>query len=107
MSIKEKLLNVIETCEEKDLQKIWVGLPLELKNKFKSEENSVKIKDLQKLSFKAYVFDEEKNCIIEEDPDDFDLQMLNDIENNQDCKEFISQEDALEQLGINTFKGGN
>lgn len=83
MSIKEKLLKVIENCEEKDLYKIWVGIPTELK-----------------ANFKAYVFDEEKNIILEEEPDEFDFLMIEDIENNPDCNEFISQEDALKELGI-------
>lgn len=39
--------------------------------------------------------------IPEEEPDEFDLKMLADIETNPDCKEFISQDELL-----NSFKRG-
>lgn len=93
MSIREKLLKVIEACEEKDLSIIWDGIPIELK-----------------ANFKAYVFDEVKNTILKEEPDEFDLQMLEEIENDPDCHEFISQEEVYKELGINIKdlqKGGN
>ncbi len=93
MSIKERLLKVIETCEEKDLYKIWSGIPIELKG-----------------NFTAYVFDEEKNIVLEEEPDEFDLQMLKEIENDPDCHEFIPAEEVYKELGINIEdlqKGGD
>lgn len=33
-------------------------------------------------------------------PDDWDLEMLSEIENNSECKEFISCEEAMKELGI-------
>lgn len=33
--------------------------------------------------------------IPEEEPDEFDLKMLAEIEANPDCKEFVSQDDLL------------
>lgn len=38
--------------------------------------------------------------IPEEDPDEFDLKMLAEIEANPDCKDFISQEDLLKGLDV-------
>lgn len=33
-------------------------------------------------------------------PDEWDLKMLDDIANNPDCHEFISQEDLLKELDL-------
>lgn len=33
-------------------------------------------------------------------PDEWDLKMLADIEKTPDCKEFISAEDAMKELGL-------
>lgn len=33
-------------------------------------------------------------------PDAWDLEMLQDIEHNPDCHEFISQEDVLKELNL-------
>ncbi len=33
-------------------------------------------------------------------PDEIDLQMIKEIEENPDCREFISEEEALKELGI-------
>lgn len=38
--------------------------------------------------------------IKEVSPDEWDLKMLNDIENNPDCHEFISQEELLKELDL-------
>ncbi|MBO5304018.1 MAG: hypothetical protein J6A92_08235 [Lachnospiraceae bacterium] len=35
-----------------------------------------------------------------EEPDEIDLQMLKDIEENPDCHEFVSSEDAMKELGL-------
>lgn len=37
-------------------------------------------------------------------PDEWDLKMVHDAKNNPDCKEFISSEDAMKELGINITK---
>lgn len=68
----------------------------------------IKIED--KSNFKAYVFDKEKNIILEEEPDEFDFQMLKEIENDPNCKVFVSEEKALKELGIDIKdlqKGGD
>lgn len=38
--------------------------------------------------------------IEEVEPDEIDLQMLHDIENDPECKEFISSEEAMKELGL-------
>lgn len=34
------------------------------------------------------------------EPDEWDKKMLADIENNPDCKEFVSADEAMKQLGL-------
>ena len=34
------------------------------------------------------------------EPDEFDLAMLKEIEENPECHEFISQEEVLKELGL-------
>lgn len=38
--------------------------------------------------------------IEEIEPDEFDLAMLREIENDPDCHEFISAEEAMEELEL-------
>ena len=38
--------------------------------------------------------------IEEVEPDEVDLMMLKEIENNPDCHEFISQEELLKELNL-------
>lgn len=33
-------------------------------------------------------------------PDEFDLMLLEEIRNNPECHEFVSQEEALKELGL-------
>lgn len=33
-------------------------------------------------------------------PDEWDLEMLSDIKSNPDCKEFISTDEAMKELGL-------
>lgn len=40
------------------------------------------------------------DSIPEEEPDDIDLQMLNEIDNDPDCREFISLSEAEKILGV-------
>jgi len=35
-----------------------------------------------------------------EEPDEIDLQMLNEIKNNPECHEFLSAEDAMKELDL-------
>lgn len=38
--------------------------------------------------------------IEEIEPDEWDRQMLNDIRNDPDCREFLSSEETMKQLGL-------
>lgn len=38
--------------------------------------------------------------IEEVEPDEVDLAMLKEIEENSDCHEFVSQEEAMKELGL-------
>jgi hypothetical protein len=38
--------------------------------------------------------------IEEIEPDEIDLMMLDEIERNPECKEFISNEEAMNELGL-------
>lgn len=38
--------------------------------------------------------------IEEIEPDEFDLQMFHEIESNPECKEFITSEEAMKELGL-------
>lgn len=33
-------------------------------------------------------------------PDDLDIQMLQEIKNNPECHEFVSEEDSMKELGL-------
>jgi hypothetical protein len=37
-------------------------------------------------------------------PDEWDLKMIHDAKNNPDCKEFISPEGTMKELGIDITK---
>lgn len=41
------------------------------------------------------------NGIEEIEPDKTDLEMLNEIETNPECKTFVSADEALKELGLN------
>ena len=42
----------------------------------------------------------EKTNIEEIEPDEWDLKMLDEINRNPDCHEFVSQEDLLKELNL-------
>lgn len=35
------------------------------------------------------------------EPDEFDIKMLESIKNDPDCSEFISSEEAMNEIGLN------
>ena len=53
------------------------------------------IKFLKKLNMKNKNWED----IEEVEPDEIDLEMLNEID-DPDCKEFVSEEEALKMLGL-------
>lgn len=38
--------------------------------------------------------------IEEVEPDSWDLQMLKEVQTNPECSEFVSEEDAMKELGL-------
>lgn len=74
-AIKERLFGAVTVMSDEDAEKVW---------KFVLNNFSTKSwEDIEEVS-----------------PDEWDITMLNDITNNPDCHEFVSQEDALKELGL-------
>lgn len=74
-NIKERLLGAITVMTEEDAYDLWMYV--ENQHKEKSWED-----------------------IEEVEPDGFDLKMLDEMDTDPDCKEFVSEEDALKLLGL-------
>ena len=74
-NIKERILGAITVMNDYDAEIIW------------------------KLIVNRFADTSWDNIEIEE-PDEIDLQMLKEIEKNPDCHEFISSEEAMQQLGL-------
>lgn len=72
-AIKERLLGAITVMSEEEALSLWLTIS-------KSHTSW--------------------NDIEEVEPDEFDLQMLEEIENNPECQEFISQEELLKTLNM-------
>ena len=77
MSAKEKILTLLEVMPEHDAEVL-----------FRYIINSYK------LSPKTW------DDIEETEPDETDLKMLNEIENNPDCKEFVSSKELEKELNL-------
>ena len=74
-AIKERLFGAVTVMSDEDAEKVW---------KFVLNNFSTKSwEDIEEVS-----------------PDEWDITMLNDIANNPDCHDFVSQEDALKELGL-------
>lgn len=71
---KERIIGAITVMSNNDLEKLWDILKTQFSNSWDNIE--------------------------EIEPDEIDIKMLNEIENNPDCKVFVSENDALKQLGI-------
>ena len=72
-AIKERLLGAITVMSEEEALSLWLTIS-------KSHTSW--------------------NDIEEVEPDEFDLQMLEEIENNPGCQEFISKEELLKTLNM-------
>ena len=74
-TVKERILGAVSIMDESDAVSLWEYI----------------------LScFSARSFDD----IEEVEPDEWDIAMLNEIENDPDCHEFISSEDAMKEIGL-------
>ncbi len=74
-AIKERILGAVTVMDDSEAEKIW---------------NFV----IENLSPRSW------DDIESVSPDEWDLKMLDDIEKNPDCHEFVSQEDMLKELGL-------
>lgn len=75
--IKEKIYGVVELMDEKQAEQFW---QLICNNFFVTEKSW---DDIETVA-----------------PDDIDLQMLKEIEENPDCHEFVSSDEAYKELGL-------
>jgi len=73
--IKERILGAVTVMSDADAEKVWKFV-------------------LDNLPSRSW------EDIEETAPDEWDLQMLDDIERNPECHEFVSQEDTLKMLGL-------
>lgn len=74
-AIKERILGAVTVMDDSDAEKVW---------------NFV-VKNLSPHSW---------DNIEEISPDEWDLQMLDDIDKNPDCHEFVSQDELLKELNL-------
>ena len=51
-------------------------------------------------NFITQTFGTDWESITETAPDDWDLSMLHEIKTNPECQEFISEEEAMRELGL-------
>lgn len=73
-AVKERILGAVTVMNENDAQILW---------------NMI-----------TQTFGESWENIEEIKPDDWDLQMLDEIKENPECREFMSEEDAMKELGL-------
>lgn len=73
---QKKIVRAVRTMDDKSAVKLW----------------NIISEDFQDAAAWA--------LIPEEEPDDFDLYMLEQIENDPDCHEFISSEELKRELGL-------
>ena len=73
-AVKERILGAVTVMNENDAQILW---------------NMI-----------TQTFSESWENIEEIKPDDWDLQMLDEIRENPECREFMSEEDAMKELGL-------
>ena len=76
-AMKERILGAITVMSKEDTLRLWRII----KDEFSDDEVSWAL-------------------IPEEEPDEIDLQMLKEIEENPDCNEFISSQEAKKILGV-------
>lgn len=75
--VKEKIYGVVELMNENQAKQFW---QLICNNFFVTEKSWADIEEVE--------------------PDEFDLQMLREIEQDPDCHEFVSAADAYKELGL-------
>ncbi len=74
-AIKERILGAVAVMDNSDAEKVWDFV-------------------INNLTSRSW------DDIEEVPPDEWDLKMLEDIGNDPDCHEFVSQEDLLRKLNL-------
>ena len=74
-NVKERILGAVTVMSDYDAEIIW------------------------KIILKHFT-DTSWDNVREEAPDEIDLQMLKEIKENPDCREFVSSEEAMKELGL-------
>ena len=72
-NIKERILGAVTVMSEKDANSLWKIII----------DNCSSWSDIEEI-----------------EPDKTDLDMLNEIETNPECKTFVSSDEAMKELGI-------
>ena len=76
-AIKRQIIGALDLMNDREAEKVW---------------NNIRA---------SFVLRERSWADIEEvEPDEIDLEMLREIENDPDCKEFISSEEVYKELGL-------
>ena len=73
--VKERILGAVTVMSEADAQIFW---------------NTIQ----------NYFSNKHWDCIESVEPDEIDLQMLQDIESDSDCSEFISSKELKDAIGL-------
>jgi hypothetical protein len=74
-AVKERILGALTVMSNEDAEKIWLII---------------------KTNFDSSLWDK----IEEIEPDEWDKKMLDEIESDPDCKEFVSADEVYKSLGI-------
>ena len=74
-NVKERILGALTVMSEEEAKALWEIILNNFTEKSWTDIDEVK-------------------------PDNWDMAMLAEIENNSECKEFVSQETALKELGL-------
>ena len=74
-AIKERILGAVTVMNDTEAEAVW---------------------ELIVANFPKKSWDDIETVI----PDEWDKNMLADIETNPDCKEFVSSDDAMKELGL-------
>ena len=73
-AVKERILGAVTVMNENDAQILWNMI---------TQTFGVNWENIEEIK-----------------PDDWDMKMLHDIKNNPECHEFVSEEDAMKELGL-------
>ena len=73
-AVKERILGAVTVMNDNDAQILWNMI---------TQTFGVNWENIEEIK-----------------PDDWDMKMLYDIKNNPECHEFVSEEDAMKELGL-------